>query len=305
MKKEKCKWLSFKKHTDCTIALRCITMYNHKRILLITLVILAFLFLLFWAMRNPGRLVEDADFHPVPYASLAPCERNPNGEINCPDIRQKGTTLLRQAQLVLTRILRIFDLIAKKHSIRYWLYKGTLLGAVRHNGHVPFDDDVDICIPKEDFEKFVKYGATDLPEDIFFQTEETDVYWKVPPWTGILGKLRDIRSCYKNCIDGSCSYNDGLMLDLFVVENDSDGNFIEIYSDPIPFLRRFIYGPIFRKQSDIFPLTEVNFDGFSLPAPKEWKKVLKSFYGDFMTIPANKPLGHIFTDPVRSCSETE
>jgi len=86
----------------------------------------------------------DSDFKPVPYTRLAPCERKPEGDINCSDIRRNGTTRLRQAQLVLTRILRIFDLIAKKHGIRYWLYRGTLLGAARHNGHVPFDNDIDI-----------------------------------------------------------------------------------------------------------------------------------------------------------------
>ena len=41
------------------------------------------------------------------------------------------------------------------------------VGAVRHNGHVPFDNDVDICIPHADFEKFIKYGAKELPGDIF------------------------------------------------------------------------------------------------------------------------------------------
>ena len=84
----------------------------------------------------------------------------------------------RQAQLVLTRMLRIFDLITKKHGIRYWLYRGTLLGAERHNGHVPFDTDVDIAIQKLDFEKFVREGVKELPKDIFFQTEETDVTGK-------------------------------------------------------------------------------------------------------------------------------
>ena len=254
--------------------------------------------------KNPGRPVRKSDFHPIPYTTLAPCERKPNGKFNCPDIRSKGTTLLRQAQLLLTRILRIFDLIAKKHGIRYWLYRGTLLGAVRHNGHVPFDNDVDICIPKADFEKFVKYGAKELPDDIFFQTEETDVHWKVPLLTGILGKLRDKRSCYKHCIKGGCGFNDGLMLDFFVVENDSDGNFIEVYSSN-NLLRRFIYGPIFRKQSEIFPLTKVNFDGFLLPAPQEWRKVLTSMYGDFMRVPEGHPLGHINTDPLQSCDEIE
>ena len=54
----------------------------------------------------------DSDFKPVPYTKLAPCERKPQGDINCPDIRRNGTARLRQAQLVLTRIPRIFDLIA-------------------------------------------------------------------------------------------------------------------------------------------------------------------------------------------------
>ena len=84
-------------------------------------------------------VAKDSDFKPVRYTRLAPCERKPEGDINSPDIRSNGTTRLRQAQLVLTRILRIFDLIAKKHGIRYWLYRGTLLGAARHNGHVPFE----------------------------------------------------------------------------------------------------------------------------------------------------------------------
>ena len=245
-----------------------------------------------------------SDFEPVTYTSLAQCERKPNGEIDCPDIRHKGTTLLRQAQLVLTRLLRVFDLIAKKHGLKYWLYRGTLLGAVRHNGHVPFDNDVDICIPKEDFEKFIKYGVRELPDDIFFQSEETDSRWKVPPWSGMLAKLRDRRSCYKYCLmDGGCEHNDGLQLDLFVVDNDSNGNFIEIYSHPNWFLRRFIYGPIVRKRSEIFPLTEVNFDGFPLQAPREWQQILKSLYGDFMVIPRDEPLGHVITDAQHSCDE--
>ena len=244
---------------------------------------------------------KDSDFKPVRYTRLAQCERKPRGEIDCPDIRRKGTTRLRQAQLVLTRMLRVFDIIAKKHGIRYWLYRGTLLGAVRHNGHIPFDNDVDICIPKPDFEKFVKYGTKELPDDIFFQTEETDRHWKIPPWTGMLGKLRDTRSCYKSC--RGCGHNDGLQVDMFVVESDSGGNFVEIYSHSNWFLRRFIFGPIIRKKSEILPLTEVNFDGFSLPAPREWKNILQSLYGDFMIIPPNEELGHIITDTFHSCKK--
>ena len=250
--------------------------------------------------------VQEIDFHPIPYKTIALCDRvEETGEINCPDIRQKGPTLLRRAQLVLTRLIRIFDLIAKKHGIRYWLYRGTLLGAVRHHGHNPFDNDVDICIPKADFEKFIKYGVNELPDDIFFQTEQTDIHYEVPALTGMLGKLRDTKSCYKTCLSSGCKHKDGLQLDMFVLESDSDGNFLELYGNSNWFMRRFIYGPTVRKPSEIFPLAEVNFDGFLLPAPREWKKMLESFYGDFMSIPYGNPPGHIITDALRSCEEIE
>ena len=248
---------------------------------------------------------KDSDFKPVPYTRLAPCERKPEGDINCLDIRRNGTTRLRQAQLVLTRILRIFDLIAKKHGIRYWLYRGTLLGAARHNGHVPFDNDIDICIPKADYEKFVKYGVKELPGDIFFQTEETDRHWEILPFSGLLGKLRDMRSCYGCGRAGNCKHKNGLQLDMFVVEMDSSGNFLELFSHSNLFRRRYIYGPYVRKPSDIFPLAELNFDGFPLPAPREWKKILHSLYGDFMMIPTNKPVGHLNSDPFHSCDEMQ
>ena len=249
------------------------------------------------------RREQESILREIPYTSLGECERILNGEINCPDIRHKGKTMPRQAQLVLTRMLRIFDLIAKKHGVRYWLYRGTLVGAIRHNGHVPFDTDVDIAIPNLDFEKFVRDGVKELPKDIFFQTEETDVYWEVPSWSGILAKLRDKGSCYKYCIENGCKHNDGLQLDFFVIQNDHEGNFVEIYSHRNWFLRKFYYGSILRKPEDIFPLTQVNFDGFYHPAPREWKEILTSLYGDFMTVPKNQPLGHITTDPFRSCEE--
>lgn len=257
---------------------------------------------LFTTLPHQLRL-KQVDFQPIPYTRLGKCDPKPDGSIYCPDIRNKGSTSLRRAQLVLTRVLRIFDIISKKHGIKYWLCKGTLLGAVRHNGHNPFDNDVDICIPKVEYQKFIESGVSELPDDIFFQTEDTDVHYKTPPQSGMLGKLRDTKSCYKYCLRGGCKHEDGLMIDMLVLEKDRDGNFIELFSHTNWLLRRFIYGPIIRKESDIFPLTEMNFDGFSIPAPREWSKILKSYYGDFMRIPYGAPPAFLDSDALRSCEE--
>ena len=54
-----------------------------------------------------------------------------------PDNRQEGETVLRQAQLVMLRMLKIIDYICRKHDISYWMCSGTLLGAVRHKGFIP------------------------------------------------------------------------------------------------------------------------------------------------------------------------
>ncbi len=52
-------------------------------------------------------------------------------------------------------ILDVIDLICRKNGLRYSLYAGSLLGAVRHQGYIPWDDDLDICMPREDYERFL------------------------------------------------------------------------------------------------------------------------------------------------------
>ena len=63
---------------------------------------------------------------------------------------------LRETQLALLGLLNEFDRICKEHNLRYSISYGTLIGAVRHKGFVPWDDDVDVCMPRPDYEKFVK-----------------------------------------------------------------------------------------------------------------------------------------------------
>ncbi len=81
---------------------------------------------------------------------------------------------IRAVQKVELEILLEFDGVCKENNIKYHLFAGTLLGAIRHNGFIPWDDDIDVCMLRGDFEKFLTIGQECLGKDYFLQTYETD-----------------------------------------------------------------------------------------------------------------------------------
>jgi lipopolysaccharide cholinephosphotransferase len=126
-----------------------------------------------------------------------------------PDLRPQGETDLRSCQLVMLRILKIFDKVCREADLRYWLDSGTLLGAVRHGGFIPWDDDVDVKMPIEDYRRFLKLAPDALPYDIFLQTKETDPAHPVS-WA----KLRD-RFSFMDDPGGPFEYSQGIPIDIF------------------------------------------------------------------------------------------
>ena len=82
----------------------------------------------------------------------------------CYDGKVKMNELLRKCQLANTEVLKRFIEVCKKHNLKYYAYCGTLLGAVRHGGFIPWDDDIDVAMFRYDFNKFMDIAPAELPD---------------------------------------------------------------------------------------------------------------------------------------------
>lgn len=121
---------------------------------------------------------------------------------------------LRRAQLKMLDILVEIDKICTKYGIKYWIAYGTLLGAVRHKGFIPWDDDCDICMMREDYEKFVEVAQSELPDNLFLQNKKTDPYYKK--------SMDKIRMKYTKFVEFDETedekYNQGIYVDIFIYD---------------------------------------------------------------------------------------
>lgn len=122
---------------------------------------------------------------------------------------------LRNLQMRLTEMLDFIDDICKENDIKYWLSSGSCLGAVRHHGFIPWDDDLDIEMLREDYQKFEKVFRE--TERYALQTSSTDFFYTQP-----FAKLRDKQSYFmegeKKRISDKYKYP-GAFVDLFVMES--------------------------------------------------------------------------------------
>jgi lipopolysaccharide cholinephosphotransferase len=129
--------------------------------------------------------------------------------------------LLGQAQRIMLAMLIEFDQICKRHGLQYWLDSGTLLGAVRHRGFIPWDDDIDLSMPLEDYLKFQQLAQGELSPEIFFQTAQSD-----PGFRFDYIKLRSNRAKIVEFheLDRPIRYHQGVFVDIFpmlTIENSA------------------------------------------------------------------------------------
>ena len=112
--------------------------------------------------------------------------------MNDSELRQRFNpdgSLLRRQQMRMLEILLEVDRICQKHDIPYWLSSGTLIGAMRHDGFIPWDDDLDIEMMRSDYQRLMKVLPSELPEWLALQNDETD-----PNYFYFYAKVRDRRS---------------------------------------------------------------------------------------------------------------
>lgn len=258
-----------------------------------------------------------------------------NFNILFPDEREAGETRLRQSQLVMLRLLKIFDYLCSKYSINYFLTGGSLLGAVRHRGFIPWDDDLDIAITRENYEKFVQFAVPELPADIFFQNSETDKHY--PACDYVEAKLRDKYSSYNV---NKYKYHDGIQLDIFVYDkaflphnlfviiqnsvlkplgsNKKRAKILKWISIhvPLPFVYASSYmqkmGMIkigtYLKEREISTLIRTKFEDIEVYIPVGYDSQLKRQYGDYMKLPTKeKQVTHHqnLPDPFTPCEHEQ
>lgn len=105
-----------------------------------------------------------------------------------------------------------FDRVCRKHDIRYYLDGGSLLGAIRHNGFIPWDDDIDVTMPRDDYERFIKLGS-EFSHPYFLQTPYTD-----PEYFYSFAKIRNSNTTALNQMFKYQSFNHGVWISVFPLD---------------------------------------------------------------------------------------
>lgn len=150
-----------------------------------------------------------------------------------------------------------FKKICEQENISYFLIGGTLLGAVRHKGFIPWDDDLDIGMLREDFEKFLEVCRDKLPSNYFLQTLDTDPEFGLP-----IAKLRKNMTLFVEHASAKVDMHSGIYIDIFPYDNVPDNIFFMIYQRAITYiLKRLVLLKSYynlKKQENIFKIMIIN-----------------------------------------------
>ncbi len=225
------------------------------------------------------------------------------------DNRAEGDTPLRQMQLVELRMLRIVDDICRRHHIQYWLSGGTTLGAVRHGGSVPWDDDIDISVMRSDYTRLSELLRAEFrgAELSVTQSDIIRVLHNDSPCQVDIFAFDEYNVSIKS-IDEFCKayraaccsikHDFSKLLTRERIINCSDREVLDKqqmlaakYSGDLrilaPGIETGFQRDLFRDRDWMFPLKKIKYEGMEFSCPRQEDMVLFKNYGDFMTYPSN------------------
>ena len=130
------------------------------------------------------------------------------------EIKELSPEEFRQMQLLQLDMLVELDRVCRENNINYTIFGGTLLGAVRHKGYIPWDDDADVAMLREDYDKFKKITDQLNSEICYFQDHDTD-----PEYRWGYGKLRRTGTTYVRVGQEHLKCKTGVFIDVFPMDD--------------------------------------------------------------------------------------
>ena len=193
-----------------------------------------------------------------------------------PKWSHKEWETLGKGQKIMTEMFKEFDRICRKYSLKYWAIGGTLIGAVRHNGWIPWDGDIDVVMELEDFDKLVKIIDDELSDDYFFIDAKNPTNDKYYEESGVnINKIRYKHAWYSD--SDPKMWHHGIQLDIFTLDNSGDMT-VDIIGSGLVRVTRRSY-----KEKDsykvIYPLKELSFEDFKIFVPNKYDKYLSLWLG--------------------------
>ena len=130
-------------------------------------------------------------------------------------LQQGDTATLEEHQKALYVLLCAFDRVCQKLNIPYFLFAGTLLGAVRHQGFIPWDDDLDVIMLRKDYERFLREAPAVLEQERFYLQGEFSEHWPM-----FFSKLRlNGTTCLEKYHPKDPQIHQGVYMDIFPCDN--------------------------------------------------------------------------------------